>query len=118
MTTVLEVWGTLLDDNMQKDDMYAVHDNMPALQIIYKGSRGCEISVNGYVVESEDELWVLRGGPEPFLLRKCPGEYRLAQGAHWLLLRHDLTQGELKDFIDEAGHLHTSKLNLTRIIIF
>ncbi|KAF9769219.1 hypothetical protein IL306_013380 [Fusarium sp. DS 682] len=108
MTTALEVWGFCLDDDIQRTSFEA----------IYKGSRDHTIIAERYVVESDDELWILCGALEPFLLRKCPGGYRLVIGVQCLELLSDLTKGEFKDFVDEAGDLDMRKMELTRIRIF
>jgi hypothetical protein len=116
-TTVLEVWGTLLDDVMPEDSMYAVHDAIPDDKVRRKRAQLDELFRNGYVAEREDKVWILRGGSRPFLLKKFAGGYRL-QGTYWLPLLDDVIQKRLKDFIDEAGHFHASKLRSTRIRIF
>jgi hypothetical protein len=108
ITTALEVWGVFLDDDIQKT----------TLDKVYKGSRDHSILAERYAIESSDELWILCGALEPFLLRKCQGGYRLVIGVQCLELLSDLTKGEFKDFVDGAGDLDMRKMELTRIRIF
>jgi hypothetical protein len=74
-----------------------------------------------FPVERNDEIWVLCGSSEPFLLRGCSGGYRVVGPVLCLNLRLQPflgMSGLLDKYTDESGDLDPSKMERRRIAIF
>ncbi|KAI6773192.1 hypothetical protein HG531_000041 [Fusarium graminearum] len=111
--TAIQVWAVLLDDGFYKngDSWYT-----------FQGSRGFVIrgwDWDGLEVNSDYELWAVRGTIEPFLLCKYSYGYRIVRPvycgnlARKLLPPDDQHRAEFYD-----GTFDMSKMEQTRIILF
>ncbi|KAF5692021.1 heterokaryon incompatibility 6 OR allele [Fusarium circinatum] len=108
-TTALQVWAVFLDsDFLINDQKMFVSQNLFAFKAKYP-------------VQRDDELWVLCGSSEPFLLRRCPGGYRIIGPVICLTLTFQPfwgISGRLDEFTDESGDLDPTKMRRERITIF
>ncbi|PTD07345.1 hypothetical protein FCULG_00007139 [Fusarium culmorum] len=111
--TAIQVWAVLLDDGFYRngDSWYT-----------FQGSRGFVVrgwDWGGLEVNSDYELWAVRGTIEPFLLCKYSYGYRIVRPvycgnlANKLLPPDDQHRAEFYD-----GTFDMSKMEQTRIILF
>ncbi|KAF5563670.1 heterokaryon incompatibility 6 OR allele [Fusarium phyllophilum] len=108
-TTALQVWSVFLDSDFTFSN-----------QKIFIGQNLFLFEAK-FPVQREDELWVLCGSSEPFLLRRCSGGYRVVGPVICLTLAFRpfwRISGRLDEYTDESGDLDPSKMERKRITIF
>nr|RBR00744.1 hypothetical protein FVER53263_04426 [Fusarium verticillioides] len=108
-TTALQVWAAFLDsDFLINDQNMFVSQNLFAFKAKFP-------------VQRDDELWVLCGSSEPFLLRRCSDGYCIVGPVLCLTLTFQPfwgISGRLDEYIDESGDLDPFKMERKRITIF
>ncbi|EXM19746.1 hypothetical protein FOTG_12195 [Fusarium oxysporum f. sp. vasinfectum 25433] len=108
-TTALQVWAVFLDS-----------DFINSGRNVFGGKNTFSFKTK-FPVQRNDELWVLCGSSEPFLLRGCSGGYRVVGPVLCLNLRLQPflgMSGRLDKYTDESGDLDPSKMERRRIAIF
>ncbi|KAF5645928.1 heterokaryon incompatibility 6 OR allele [Fusarium tjaetaba] len=108
-TTALQVWAVFLDSKL----MIGRHE-------IFAGKNGFLFRAR-FPVQHDDELWVLCGSSEPFLLRRCSGGYRIVGPVLCLTFTIQPPMREfanLSKYTDESGDLDPFKMERKRITIF
>ncbi|KAG5772700.1 hypothetical protein H9Q72_001200 [Fusarium xylarioides] len=108
-TTALQVWAVFLDSDFTFSN-----------QKIFIGQNLFLFEAK-FPIQREDELWVLCGSSEPFLLRRCSGGYRVVGPVICLTLAFRpfwRISGRLDEYTDESGDLDPSKMERKRITIF
>ncbi|KAF5715388.1 heterokaryon incompatibility 6 OR allele [Fusarium mundagurra] len=105
-TTALQVWAVFLDSDFTSDD-----------QKIYLNKAVFAFEAK-FAVKRDDELWILCGSSEPFLLRRCSGGYRVVGPVFCLKLTSQPILRRLDKCTDESGDLDPSKMGRKRITIF
>lgn len=108
-TTAIQVWAVFLDSD------FIVND-----QKMFISQNLFEVKAQ-FPVQRDDELWVLGGSSEPFLLRRCSGGYRVVGPVLCLTLAYQPfwgISGRLDEYTDESGDLDPSMMERKRITIF
>ncbi|KAF5564777.1 heterokaryon incompatibility 6 OR allele [Fusarium napiforme] len=108
-TTALQVWAVFLDSDFLLNDQ-----NMFVSQSLFAFKAK-------FPVQRDDELWVLCGSSEPFLLRRCSDGYCVVGPVLCLTLTFQPfwgISGRLDEYIDESGDLDPFKMERERITIF
>ncbi|EMT62675.1 heterokaryon incompatibility protein-domain-containing protein [Fusarium oxysporum II5] len=108
-TTALQVWAVFLDSDfiLGNGNIFAGENTF-----LFRAS---------LPVQRDDELWVLCGSSEPFLLRRYSGGYRIIGPVLCLTLTIQPPLQEfanLSKYTDESGDLDPSKMERKRITIF
>ncbi|RFN50725.1 heterokaryon incompatibility protein 6, or allele [Fusarium flagelliforme] len=117
-TTVLQLWAILLDTDFQAvgghgDSKYTEDYSLRS----YEGSQ--HYMIESYVpVESDQELWILCGACETFLLTRYSYGYRIFVPA--TIINAVVEDGVMKlpQFMDDQGIYDTNKMNWKRITLF
>ncbi|KAG5757335.1 hypothetical protein H9Q70_000186 [Fusarium xylarioides] len=108
-TTALQIWAVFLDSE------FIIGDHK-----IFAGKNVFLLRA-GFPIQRDDELWVLSGSSEPFLLRRYSGGYRIVGPVLCLTFTIQPPMREfanLSKYTDELGDLDPSKMERKRITIF
>ena len=118
-TTTLQVWGILLDTGFQKVEWPENKEwkGFQSISCIYKGSQHYIIE-SFFPVRREQELWILCGARQPFLLSRCSYGYRIY--IHVKLKNSIYEDGVMKfpRLMDHQGTYDMNKMDWRRITIF
>ncbi|KAF5692096.1 Heterokaryon incompatibility protein [Fusarium denticulatum] len=108
-TTALQVWAVFLDS-----EFIIGHSK------IFAGKNAFLLRAR-FPIQRDDELWVLSGSSEPFLLRRYSGGYRIVGPVLCLTFTIQPPMrafANLSKYTDESGDLDPSKMERKRITIF
>ncbi|RGP69991.1 Heterokaryon incompatibility protein [Fusarium sporotrichioides] len=110
-TTVIQVWATLLDKKFHR-----IH-GIRRRRYCFQGAHRYEIEEKNMMpIQSDYELWIVRGSRDPLLLSRYSYGYRLIRPIRCTNLYRimDSVPGAMND----RGEIDMSKMQETRITIF
>lgn len=118
-TTTLQVWGFLLDTGFQKVEWHEYEEwkGFQSLSSIYEGSQH-HIIESSFRVSRDQELWILCGARQPFLLSRCSYGYRIYIHVKPMNCIYEYGVMKFPRLMDHQGTYDMNKMDWRRITIF